>query len=70
MQFDGGMVRTRQTSAAQAAGWHSETSTILLHQDIGREFGGPENRVRRLIDRKILRDSIEKSWIREIPAER
>jgi hypothetical protein len=55
MEFDGGMIWTRQASAAQAAGWHPETSTILLHQDIGREFGRPENRVRGLIDGKILR---------------
>jgi hypothetical protein len=70
MEFDGGMIWTRQASAAQAAGWHPETSTILLHQDIGREFGRPENRVRGLIDGKILRDSIEKPWVSEIPAER
>ena len=70
MQLDGGMVWTRQASATQAAGRHPETSTILLHQDIGREFRSPKNRVRGLINGEILRNSIEKAWIREIPAER
>lgn len=44
------VVGTDRASTSQAAGPHAKVSSVLLHHDVGSNFGGPEDRVLALVD--------------------
>ena len=55
VQFDAGMAGARDASAAQATCANSESATVFLGVNVGGQFRRAEERVRRLIYRKVFR---------------
>lgn len=68
VQFDAGVVRTGQTTAAQAAGGHVEITAVLLHHDIGGDFGRTEERVLGLVDGERFGDAVLVGGVGIVPA--
>ncbi len=62
------MVGAGEAAAAQAAGGHAKIPAILLNHDVGRDFGGPEERVLGLVDGKVFGDPIGIGGVGVVPA--
>ena len=45
VELDSAMVRAGETTAAEAAGFHSKVATVLLNHDVGGDFRGTEEGV-------------------------
>src|SRR2546422_8847882 len=58
MQLDGGVLRPRETSAAEDTHRHLEIPAELLAHDIGRHFRSPEHRMQARINRHGFVDAV------------
>ena len=67
VELDAGVVRAGEAAAAQTAGGHVEIASVFLHHDIRRDFGGAEEGVFRLVDRKGFGDAVLVGGIVVIP---
>ena len=68
VELDAAVVRAGEASSAEAAGGESEVAAILLHHDIGGDFGRAEEGVLGLIDGEILGDAVLVGGIVVVPA--
>ena len=48
----------RQAAAPEHAGFHAEVPAVLLHHNIGRHLGRPENGVLGVVDAVLLIDAV------------
>ena len=68
VKFDPAMVGAGETTAAEAAGFHSEVATVLLNHDVGGDFRGTEEGVFTGVDRKGFRDAVGIGGVVVVPA--
>ena len=70
MKFRARMIRARETTSAENTCLHSKILSILLDQNIRRDFRGTEKRVLRLVDAHRLVDAVQPPRMlrRELPA--
>ena len=68
MQFDAGVVGPGQAAAAETDGGHVEVAAVLLHHDVGGDFGRAEEGVLGLVDGECLGDAVGNSRIVVVPA--
>jgi hypothetical protein len=57
VQLRARVVRAGEAAAAQAHRAHPEVAPVLLHQHVGCDLGGAEDRVRRLVDPHLFGDA-------------
>ena len=67
VEFDAGVVRTGEATAAETAGWHAEVAPVFLDHHVGGNLGGPEERMLGLVDGEILGNAIGEGGIRIVP---
>lgn len=68
VQLDAAVVRTGQAPAPQTARAHPEVAAVLLHHDVRRHLGCPEQRMLALVDPEGLPDTVVVGRIRVVPA--
>ncbi len=68
VKLDPRVIGSRQASAAQRAGRHTEIASVLLHHDVGGNLRRPEKRVLALVDREGLGYPLRVARIRIIVA--
>ena len=68
VELDAAVVWPGEAASAQAAGRQAEVATVLLHHDIGGDFGRSEEGVLGLVDGEVLGDSVDVGGIVIVPA--
>ncbi len=58
MQLCAGMPGARETASAEHAGVHAEIATVLLHEDVGRDLGGPEDAVGGIVEAHLFGNAV------------
>ncbi len=59
VQLRAAVIGAGEAAATEAGGFHAEVAAVLLHENVGGDFGCAEQAVKGVIDRHFFRDAVD-----------